>query len=502
MDTTQDYAHEYVPERTFMQKLQEKLAASRFLTFSILFHIIIIVFAGGVVIVKNMADDSDFAAEGGGGLLNEETAAAPEPPEPQVQQQQVFTPTQPTVNTPAVDAIVSNSATNTTFSMQAAMPVIKAPASDAMNTSMSKVAQAAMGKGMGSLPSTMAGRAGGTARNALMQKNNMKEKSEKAVLAGLRWLKKTQTPEGNWSKGQYTASMTGLAVLCFLGHGETPESPEFGPTVKKGVDWILNEGTKFQGRLCMTPTFTQQGVYEHGIAAYALGEYYTMTKDDRVKDVFAQAIAHIIAGQAPDGGWQYSFSKGPDSDTSVSGWQIQALKAAHLSGLNLPGVDECLDKAMLNLKRVNGPKGGFGYRTAQDSYSLTGAGVLCTYFWKGEKDKVVRDGIKFIIEETEKQYPVVYKSEKANLYAWYYHTQACLMFGGSAWTKWNKWFQDEISNAQIQDGPEAGSWPPIPVKEKGAPGPQSAEGGAGPYYRTTLCVLMLEVYYRYMPTNK
>ncbi len=26
--------------------------------------------------------------------------------------------------------------------------------------------------------------------------------------------------------------------------------------------------------------------------------------------------------------------------------------------------------------------------------------------------------------------------------------------------------------------------------------------GAGPAYRTTLCILMLEVYYRYMPSTK
>jgi hypothetical protein len=497
MDTTPDFVEEFVPERTFMQKIQEKLAASRFLTFSLLFHIIVLVAIGGVVVVGKMSDDNDFAAEGGSGLLNEESSQVPEPPEVQVQQQQVFTPTQPTVNTPAVDAIVSVTAAPTTFSMQAAVPVIKAPAM-AETTAMSKAVQTAVGKGMGKLPSTMAGRAGGTARTQLMTQNKMKPKSELAVMAGLRWLKKTQKPEGNWSD-QFSPAMTGLAVLCFLGHGETPESPEFGPTVKKGVDWILNTGTKFQGRLSMEPAFSQAGVYQHGIAAYALGEYYTMTKDDRVKDVFTQAIAHIIAGQAPDGGWQYAYAKGPDSDTSVTGWQIQALKAAHLSGLNLPGVDESLDKAMLNLKRVNGPKGGFGYKTAGDGYTLAGAGVLCTYFWKGEKDAVVRNGIKFIIDETEKAYPVVYKSEKANLYAWYYHTQACLMFGGSAWTKWNKWFQDEITDNQIAKGDDAGSWPAIPAK---AAGPQSDEKAAGPYYRTTLCVLMLEVYYRYMPTTK
>lgn len=497
MDTTPDFIEEYVPQRTFMQKIQEKLAASRFLTFSLLFHIIVLIGIGGVVVVGKMSDDNDFAAEGGSGLLNEESSQTPEPPA-EVQQQQVFTPTQPTVTTPAVDAIVSTTASPTTFSMQAALPTIKAPAMNDATDAMKKVTNTAMGKGMGHLPATMAGRAGGTARTQLMTQNKMKPKSELAVLAGLRWLKKTQKEDGSWST-QYTPSMTGLAVLCFLGHGETPESPEFGPTVKKGVDWILNNGTKFQGRLSMANTFTQQGVYEHGIAAYALGEYYTMTKDDRVKDVFTQAIAHIIQGQAPDGGWQYGYAKGPDSDTSVTGWQIQALKAAHLSGLNLPGVDESLDKAMLDLKRVNGPKGGFGYRTSQDGYTLAGAGVLCTYFWKGEKDKVVSNGIKFIVEETEKTYPVVYKSEKANLYAWYYHTQACLMFGGSAWTKWNKWFQDEITDNQTMKGDDTGSWPAIPAK---AAGPQSDEKAAGPYYRTTLCILMLEVFYRYMPTNK
>jgi hypothetical protein len=30
----------------------------------------------------------------------------------------------------------------------------------------------------------------------------------------------------------------------------------------------------------------------------------------------------------------------------------------------------------------------------------------------------------------------------------------------------------------------------------------SKAGEQGPYYRTTLCVLMLEVFYRYMPINK
>src|SRR4051812_27636254 len=107
MDSSPEYSHELDPQTTFLQKVQEKLAASRFLTFSILFHIILLVLVGGVVMVKSMNEESDFAAEGGGGLVNEEVSNQPEPPDPKVEQQQVFTPTAPTVTTPTVDAITS-----------------------------------------------------------------------------------------------------------------------------------------------------------------------------------------------------------------------------------------------------------------------------------------------------------------------------------------------------------------------------------------------------------
>jgi len=52
-------------------------------------------------------------------------------------------------------------------------------------------------------------------------------------------------------------------------------------------------------------------------------------------------------------------------------------------------------------------------------------------------------------------------------------------------------FQDELIRSQSNDG----SWPPMVHPAHGNLQPD--EAGAGPYYRTTLCILMLEVYYRY-----
>jgi len=194
------------------------------------------------------------------------------------------------------------------------------------------------------------------------------------------------------------------------------------------------------------------------------------------------------------GGWDYGYRKADRNDLSVSGWQIQALKAANLTRLNLPGVEPALDKAMEMLERFKGPNGGYGYDSPADHYSLSGAGILCRLFWKGDRGPL-RKGMEWLIDTTEKTAPVKYKGEHANLYAWYYHTQACLMFGGNAWEKWRKWFQDELVGVQNTDG----SWPMTGAKGHG---PEGEDSKTGTVYRTTLCILMLEVFYRYMPTTK
>ena len=72
-----------------------------------------------------------------------------------------------------------------------------------------------------------------------------------------------------------------------------------------------------------------------------------------------------------------------------------------------------------------------------------------------------------------------------------------LMVGGAAWNTWNRMFQSEIVKAQNPDG----SWPPLAGKSAGGTLQKDPDPN-GFIYRTNLCILMLEVYYRYMPTTK
>ncbi len=383
-------------------------------------------------------------------------------------------------------------------------PILNSAVSDTLKT-LGNAAKDQSGGVAADLPVSMRARTPETARLRAITQSGGKKESEATVLKGLKWLAAHQNADGSWAPSDQSA-MTGFALLAMLGHGETSVSADFGPTVQKAIDWLLQNGQKADGRPNASRAYLD-GVFAHGIATFALGEYYTMTKDERVTELLKKSTRCIVEGQAFDGGWQDNYVKTGESDTWLSIAQIQALKAAHLSGLKIEGVEAALDQAMLNLKRVQATDGSFGFRKAGDSemtlmgsgdlkMTFTGAGVFCTYLWKKDKNRSVRDGIEYLFKWIEKAYPIDYHHESVDLHAWYYDTQACFVIGGAPWSKWNRRFADELIKNQNADG----SWPAVAGRQAFS-GTQRDPKGAGPCYRTSLCILMLEVFYRYLPES-
>ena len=146
----------------------------------------------------------------------------------------------------------------------------------------------------------------GTARNAGVRGTYTKggaqygdANTERAVMKALRWLKATQAPDGSWgtkpelglTKGMDKAAGAGFAVLTFLAHGETPASKEFGPTVEKALNYLINsvhvvkgkDGKEAKDPNGLTPYVKMSGAggAEYGflIGTYALCEAYGMTKN-------------------------------------------------------------------------------------------------------------------------------------------------------------------------------------------------------------------------------
>jgi len=476
-------------------KIVEKLAESRFFTMSLGIHLVLIFFLGSMILFHSYQETEDFAAEGDG-LMGEggDSAVADSAPADAVPTESYATQTELTP-TDMSDIITSTSNTSN-FAIQAS---IAAPNIDVKTDAKISPTGGAAGAGIG-LGGAMGGR-GRSGRGKARAASGGSDAAEAAVIKGLNWLQTNQNADGSWGEDVPGAregripAMTGLALLCFLGHGETTDSAQYGVTVKKAVDWIYENGTKNGGNMNMQPKIVRYGAYEHGIATYALAEYYAMTKDEKVLPLLKQAVDAIIKGQSPQGGWNYGFDK-MKSDLSISGWQIQALKAASLGDLKMPNIHSTMDKAIDWVEKMKGPNDGYGYTVPQEErYSLTGVGILCRLFWNGKQGEV-RKGVDWILEVAEKSEPVKYKNATANLYAWYYHTQACLMFGGKAWETWNKWFQNELVINQSPDG----SWPIMVASSH--EGLQEGEGKTPAVYRTTLCILMLEVFYRYMPSFK
>jgi len=337
------------------------------------------------------------------------------------------------------------------------------------------------------------------------------DKTEWAVLQALRWLKRHQHEDGSWGEPPIKACMTGLALLCFLGHGEDHLSIEFGDCVRRAIAW-------FVGRQDENGYFTQEHRwgYQHGIASYAMAEAYAMTGLEDLRPVVAKAIRRICEGQTPEGGWYYGYAKtGNDGaprrggDTSVCGWQIQAITAAWYSGIRYSNnmLREARRRAIIDIKSRFSEAQGCGYtgtgpnRDKASNYCTTGIGTLCLQFLGQHSSAEVKWGLTLM-----RKYSCDWKKTTGGafgpFYGWYYVTQA--MYHATTnpksnvyWKYWNPLFSNMLVARQQADG----HWD-YPENAGGQRESRNFTGKNRPIYSTCMSCLMLEVYYRYLPTYR
>ena len=339
------------------------------------------------------------------------------------------------------------------------------------------------------------GRGAGKAR--LVASAGGSEASERAVALGLKWLAEHQLPDGSWSfdhalcpscRGQCrnpgnipTArnAATGLALLPFLGAGQTHKTGLYKNEVKRGLYFLVNKmkvgpqgGSLYESGGTM---------YSHGIASIALCEAYAMTQDKGLYAPAQQAVNFIVYTQDPvGGGWRYQPRQ--RGDTSVTGWQIMALKSGHMGYLRVPPIT--VQKASRFLDSVQANSGAhYGYTDpAAGREATTAIGLLSRMYlgWKRDNPALQR-GAKWISGKGPSQ---------NNMYYNYYATQVMRHMEGEMWKKWNSVMRDQLVGSQAQKGHETGSWfmPAGHVTDRG-----------GRLYSTALATMILEAYYRHLP---
>ncbi len=325
--------------------------------------------------------------------------------------------------------------------------------------------------------------------------------TERNVMLALRWLKQNQSPDGSWNR--HKSAMTGLAVLTFLAHNEKPGlSPEFGETVLGGLRFLM--GTQD----LKTGLYGHQDghQYSHPIAAYAMCEAYGMTLHPSVKESAERALAPIIKGQNPTGGWTYKMNPGLDpvsggyrDDTSYMGWCVQALKAARMAGLKVDGLDAALKRAVAGFEKNAAPNGGFGYTGPSATHGLTAVGVLCMELLGAGDDSRVRKSFAIMDTWSIGAFDGPNTVGRSPQYYFYYATQSKYNHGGRSWSRWDREMVEVYSRAQkIQRGvykDHLGESHDIGWWENGDAHTDR------PVMDTCLAALQLMVYYRHLPTS-
>ena len=347
--------------------------------------------------------------------------------------------------------------------------------------------------------------------------------TEAAVLKALRWLKKTQLPNGSWENGSNRISNTALAILAYLAHGETPGSKEFGETVEKAMQYLIDAlKTKKDRTGCEVVSFrgTDRNEYATLIATYALCETYGMTRNPNAKKVALQTLQRIVDNQSPTGGWDYGLNRTSSrDDMSYGGWALQALKAGKMAGLKPEGLDECIKKAVKCLKTRNFRDGGFNYTAGGKPTGLTATGCLAMQLLGYMNENEVREALNTMrhwkpsFEGAPKGTPLSEALPGANPQYYCYYAAQCKYQAGmckgaapenvKAWQEWNQAMKALYPATIITpdetilglDGrPRAiGYW----TFQDATCGGSNAKTLA-----TCLAALQMMVYYRYLPTTQ
>lgn len=351
------------------------------------------------------------------------------------------------------------------------------------------------------IQSALRGRTG-PMKEALLKAYGGTRGTEDAVAAGLEWLARNQKSDGSWSLvGPYSSgggnenkpAATAMALLAFMGAGNTHKDGAYKEHVKKGVKFIIKQQDR--DGFFAEEAIGNQRTYAHAQCSIAICELYGMTGDESLRDAARLSVQYNQRAQSKTGGWRYEPRQ--DSDTSVTGWYVMALISARIAGLDVDS--ECLEKVHRFLDSVQ--RAGrttkvdsYGERYAYQAFTLptpamTAEGMLCRLYlgWETKDPRIVR-GAELLVAN-----PISRLDDRISYYYWYYATTTLHHMGGQAWKEWNESMKEELPRLQIKNGKEKGSWPPEE---------DNHANGGGRLYTTCFAIYCLESYYRHLPLSE
>jgi hypothetical protein len=335
--------------------------------------------------------------------------------------------------------------------------------------------------------------------------------------AGLRWLAEHQERDGRWDCDGFMAhdpvgdlctgpggslhdvGVSGLALLSFLGDGNTTSRGPYRNTVKRGIRWLQSQQDPDTGLI--GDAVGKGYLYDHAIASLALCEAYYFSSSPLLKHTVQKALNQISRARNPYGAWRYDVPPIGENDTSVTGWMVIALQSGRDAGLMVD--EDALVGALAWIDEVTDPGTG---RVGYDSIGSPSARErgINDHFPTDRAEAMTAVGLlsRVFLGQTPDEHPIMRKHAElmlkslprwdadglgSDMYYWYYGSYAMFQMGGRYWRAWNKAMKSAVLDSQRKDGAHRGSWDPA--------GPWGKQGGR--VYSTAMMVLCLEVYFRY-----
>jgi hypothetical protein len=298
--------------------------------------------------------------------------------------------------------------------------------------------------------------------------------TERTADFGLAWLARHQAADGRWDADGFEVccvkqvcggagdaradvATTGLALLAFLGSGETHAHGREKERVAAGLRFLV-AAQESSGR------FGEEGdlaLLGHAMATHAVVEAYALTGATSLRESAERALRHLADERFPGRGW---------GDVTV--WALSAFRAAKIAGLD-PDPRVLREAGAWLLEEERGD--------AADAAALFLVGHI-------DHRSAEEEWFREKIERVVKRLPRRVEGEPDPLLYWHFGSLAVFHFATKSWKTWNEALKKALPAAQAKDG-----------CRKGAFG--AAEGDPlGRVGATAIGAMTFQVYYRWART--
>lgn len=228
------------------------------------------------------------------------------------------------------------------------------------------------------------------------------DRCSEMIKKSLDWLASQQLPEGNWKSGNGGMwTTTAFAVLAFHAHGSTLKDGPHAATVRKAVDYIIEQAPIAQKKYPLMN-------WDVGFFTLAVAEAYAHHPDEKLKK-FLEWCSELIGKNqqlstvtSDSGGWGHmSVNYGIRRELTMYGmftapslWNVAALGVLRDLGVKVD--DEMFKRGINYLRSATNKDGGVGYYgTKFEATKVTGpeagraGGLLWALDRAGATDNVI-----------------------------------------------------------------------------------------------------------------